>query len=234
MERDLPPPPRAGLQASPLVGLLAQLKLGPAERPPAPPAFVEGLGRWLGWKEAIPLSAVLQGAPAANRQARPAALSPQALASLAREFERVRAALSQAIADDTPTAREDGHSFLPFRRRCFSLQQAMDAAIDPLRGQLRAAVARLSPAQAQLAALDAAMAQALGPRQQALLAQTPVLLEKHFTRLRSEAGTAATPWLPRFRHDMQQLLLAELDLRLQPALGLLATLQQAPAAPPGP
>lgn len=235
MERDLPPPPRAGLQASPLVGLLAHLKLGPTERPSAPPAFVEGLGRWLGWKEAISLSAVLQGAPAAtDRKARPVALSPQALASLAREFERVRAALSQAIADDTPTALEDGHSFLPFRRRCFSLQQAMDAAIDPLHAQLRTAVARLSPAQAQLAALDAAMAQALGPRQQALLAQTPVLLEKHFTRLRSEAGAATAPWLPRFRHDMQQLLLAELDLRLQPALGLLATLQHTPAAPPGP
>ncbi len=233
MEREYPPPPRAGLQASPLVGLLAHLKLGPAERPAAPPAFVEGLGRWLGWREAIPLSAVLQG-PAAARAAQPGQLSPQALAGLEREFARVRATLSQAIADDGATAQEDGHSFLPFRRRCFSLQQAMDAAITPLRTQLRAAVARLSPAQAQLAALDAAMAQALGPRQQALLAQTPVLLEKHFTRLRSEAGAATTPWLPRLRHDMQQLLLAELDLRLQPALGLLATLQQAAAAPPGP
>jgi hypothetical protein len=234
MEREFPPPPRASLQGSPLVGLLAHLKLGPAEHPATPPAFVQGLGRWLGWKEAIALSAVLQAPPAAAaRAARPAPVSPQALASLERAFERVRATLSQAIADDQPTAREDGHSFLPFRRRCYSLQQAMDAATDPLRAQLRAAVARLSPALAQLAALDAAMAKALGPRQQALLAQTPVLLEQHFTRLRSTAQTEATPWLPRFRHDMQQLLLAELDLRLQPALGLLATLQQPQAAQPG-
>jgi len=235
MEREFPPPPRAGLQASPLVDLLAHLKLGPAERPAAPPAFVEGLGRWLGWKEAIPLSAVLQAAPAAARPARPARVSIPVLASLEREFDRVRTTLSQAIADDKPTAREDGHSFLPFRRRCFSLQQAMDAALDPLRAQLRAAVARVSPAQAQLAALDAALASALGPRQQALLAQTPVLLEKHFTRLRSAAPTSDTPWLPRFCHDMQQLLLAELDPRLQPASGLLATLQQhAQAMQPGP
>ena len=55
MEREFPPP-RAGLQGSPLLDLLAQLAL--AERPAAPPSFVEGLGRWLGWKEAIPLSAV--------------------------------------------------------------------------------------------------------------------------------------------------------------------------------
>jgi Protein of unknown function (DUF3348) len=40
------------------------------------------------------------------------------------------------------------------------------------------------------------------------------------------AGTN-TPWLDNFRHDMRQLLLAELDLRLQPSLGLLQTLRSA-------
>ena len=134
---------------------------------------------------------------------------------------------------DSNTARDDGQDFQPFRRRCFSLQQAMEAAISPLRTQLRTAVSRLSPALAQLAALDAVMATTLAPREQAQLAQMPVLLEKHFMRLRQTAAAHPTPapWLDQFRQDMQQLMLAELDLRLQPVQGLLATLQQAHPAP---
>lgn len=232
MERELPPPRRAGLQACPLPGLLAQLQLGPpspADRPaapPSPPSFVEGLGRWLGWKQAIALSAVLQAAPGA---ATPSRAPTPGVDAWEREFQRVQQSLLQALADDSATAGEDGHSFLPFRRRCFSLQQAMDAATGSLRAQLRAAVSRLSPGLAQLAALDAAMAGALAPREQAQLALMPALLEKHFNRLRQDAADTlpAGAWLARFRQDMRALLRAELDLRLQPALGLLATLQQA-------
>jgi hypothetical protein len=240
MEREFPPPRRAGLQGSTLVGLLAHLGL--ADRPAAPPSFVEGLGRWLGWKEAIPLSAVLQpSARPAEAVRAPARASLRQTAALEREFLRVQQALQQAIEDDRSTASEDGQSFLPFRRRCFGLQQAMEAAVGPLRTQLRTAVSRMSPALAQLAALDAVMAATLAPREQAQLAQLPVLLEKHFNQLRAQADTKAadtapthTPWLQRFRQDMQQLLLAERDLRLQPAQGLLATLQAAHATPPDP
>ena len=237
MEREFPPPRRAGLQGSALVGLLAHLGL--ADRPAAPPSFVEGLGRWLGWKEAIPLSAVLQAqalpGPAAVARA-PSAQALRHTAALEREFLRVQKALQSAIEDDRSVAQEDGQSFLPFRRRCFGLQQAMDAAIGPLRTQLRTAVSRVSPALAQLAALDAVMASTLAAREQAQLAQLPVLLEKHFMRLRSAAETTPDdiPWLQRFRLDMQQLLLAERDLRLQPAQGLLATLQAAHTSPPSP
>ena len=225
MERELP---RTGLNGSALVGLLAELQLAPDNRRATPPSFVEGMGRWLGWKEAIPLSAVLQAplGPAAGVRA-PGA---HATAALEREFNRVHAALGKAIDDDRSTARDDGRDFLPFRRRCFSLQQAMDTAIGPLRTQLRAAVARLSPQMAQLAALDAVMANALAPREQAQLAQMPALLDKHFTRLRqaSAESTQDTPWLDTFRQDMRRLLLAERDLRLQPALGLLETLRGTP------
>jgi hypothetical protein len=103
----------------------------------------------------------------------------------------------------------------------------MDTAINPLRAQLRAAVARLSPQAEQLAALDAVMAGALAPQEQAQLAQMPALLDKHFTQLRqAHLGTDNdTPWLDTFSQDMQRLLLAELALRLQPAQGLLAALR---------
>ncbi len=221
MERELP---RTGLNGSALVGLLAELQLAPLERPATPPSFVEGMGRWLGWKEAIPLSAVLQAPVGTEAGTRAHSTSA---AALEREFQRVHTALGQAIDDDKSTAREDGSDFLPFRRRCFTLQQAMEASIGGLRTQLRAAVARLSPQLAQLAALDAAMASALAPREHAQLALMPVLLDKHFTRLRQApaATDQDTPWLDTFRQDMRSLLLAERDLRLQPARGLLDTLR---------
>ncbi len=239
-----PLPTRTRLNSSVLVGLLAELAL--VDEPPAPPSFVEGLALWLGWKEAIPLSAALHAPlqapllaplpsplptppPATNPPAAakrpggrtaPAATTPQP--ALAAEFRHVRQSLEHDIANTASTAMEDGASFVPFRRRCFGLQQAMEARIAPLRRQLRAGVAALpEAATARLAALDGAMADALAAREQALLAQMPVLLEKHFARLRQAAAPA---WLATFSRDMQRLLLAELDLRLQPAQGLLDTL----------
>jgi hypothetical protein len=302
MEQDLV---RTGLHGSALVGLLAQLAL--IEQPAVAPSFVEGMGRWLGWKEAIPLSAVLQQAAPGRVAAAPSAQRTKAnVDELVLEWARVRSTLTQAILDQGDTAHEDGHDFLPFRRRCFSLQQAMGTAVDPLRDKLRAAVAQLSPPTARLAALDAVMAQALAPREQTLLAQLPVLLEKHFMRLRQAESDAAltaptalttptafaafaaltaltaltaptaptarptlpaqtpprvskthrpplmplmpvtpgkpftprltptrqAPWLDTFCQVMQSLLLAELDLRLQPAQGLLDTLRSVVSAAP--
>ncbi len=234
MQREIP---RTSLNGSALVGLLAQLAL--VDRPTAPPSIVEGLGHWLGWKEAIPLSAALQAPPgmgvgvsagALRTAAAPAAAAAAAVDS---DFACARQALVRAIADEATTAREDGASFVPFRRRYFSLQQAMETAIGPLRTRARAAVALLSPALDRLAALDGVMAQALAAREQTLLALMPVLLEKHFTRLRQAPRPEPPdlPWLAVFRADMQRLLLAELELRLQPALGLLDTLHAAPTAP---
>jgi len=224
MQRTLPPP-SAGLKGSELVGLLAQLAL--VDRAAAPPSFVEGMGRWLGWKGAIPLSAVLQAAlPAAPR--RPA--EPVRTHPLEAEFTHLHDALLRAVADESSTASEDGRDFVPFRRRYTGLQQAMETAITPLRAQLRDAVARLSPELARLAALDAVMAGVLAPQEQAQLAQLPALLDKHFLRLRQAAGETLpqTHWLPTFRQDMQRLLRAELALRLQPAQGLRDTLRGPP------
>ena len=92
---------------------------------------------------------------------------------------------------------------------------------------------------ARLAAVDAAMERALSPREQALLARVPALLGEHFERLRqaeqetlagaqiSEDTSAISSgaWLDVFRKDMQNVLLAELDVRFQPVEGLLAALR---------
>jgi hypothetical protein len=100
---------------------------------------------------------------------------------------------------------------------------------------------------ARLAVVDAVMERALSERERNLLATVPVLLAGHFERLRAaeqatlaaaesadDAGSSAannpaalTPgaWLNVFRKDMQSVLLAELDVRLQPVEGLLAALR---------
>jgi hypothetical protein len=211
---------RTGLNGSTLTAWLVRHDL--VERAPPPP-LLDGLGQWLGWTEAIALSASLNTTAEAGTRA-------PSLPALEREFERVRERLDRAIVgDDTapqparrrpaaePVAADEG--FAPHRQRYTALQQAMEAAVSALRAQARAAVARLSP---RLAAVDAVMENMLAGHEQLLLARLPTLLETHFERLRRAHADSA--WLPHFRADLQQLASAELQLRLQPVQGLMHTL----------
>lgn len=139
-----------------------------------------------------------------------------------------------APATDTPG------DFSPHRQRYVACQQAMEARIAPLRRRVRATLAGASPAMAKLAALDAVMEQVVGAQERALLSTAPRWLERHFERLagaRTETpADAAAPEGPpsrspagevagAFRRTMQDVLLAELDLRLQPVEGLLEALR---------
>lgn len=218
--------------------------LGPTGAAPRPaPAFVEGLGRWLGWKEAIALSTVLaQPAAPAAPAAQPLGLALRAQvaterAALEAEFSRVHAALQHRLAQalDEAERAHDG-SFLPWRRCCHQTQQAFEAAASALRAQARAALRRLGQATAgsnvpalphlgELAALDAALAQVLAVREQTQLALLAVLVEPHFLRHLSHLRQNDDP--PGFRHTLQPLLQADLELRLQPVWGLLEALREA-------
>jgi hypothetical protein len=84
---------------------------------------------------------------------------------------------------------------------------------------------------ARLASVDAVMEQVLGAHEQRLLSTVPSMLEKHFGRLQpvpDEPGSEVQPeaWLDAFCKDMQGVLLAELDIRLQPIEGLLEALRE--------
>jgi hypothetical protein len=85
-----------------------------------------------------------------------------------------------------------------------------------LRERLRALLRRGSPAQARLAALDAVMEQLLALRERHLLAKLPGLLAPRWQHWQAQPGA----WRQGFGAEVQALLLAELDLRLQPAEGL--------------
>lgn len=129
-------------------------------------------------------------------------------------------------------------AYSPFHRFFLALQREMDAAVGSLRARVRQALAAASPALGQLAALDAALAQILGDRERRLLATLPLLLEKRFAQLLEThqqalagSGQADDPaawmrpgaWLASFRDELRAVLLAELDLRLQPVMGLIET-----------
>lgn len=233
--------PRTGFNSPSLVRFLAGLAV--AEVPESKQSLAERLGHWLDLGDAIALSgalAVVRPSPDAPA----AAAGAGAVAELAElvELARVRDELTAAIAADAAagggqTGRPrvplpaDGPAgsadFLPYRRYCLARQRDMEAALVPLRARLRAALAARSPALASLAAIDAALEKALAERERVQLGALPFLLEKHFERLRrnaAERGDAGDPggWLARFRRDLRQALLAELDLRLQPLLGLAA------------
>ncbi|MEF7612616.1 DUF3348 domain-containing protein [Aquincola sp. MAHUQ-54] len=223
-------PRRTDLTGLALIRLLGRLT--EVEVPGAKQGFAERLSQWLGWVDAIALSAALNGTPAAAAPEAPAAGREEA------DCTAVRAAMARAIVQACAAADDDPEAGFPaYRRRYLARQQAMEAGIAPLRGRLRSALGARSPELARLAAVDAVMEQVLAVRESSLLATVPAMLAKHFERLRQaglapEGGGEAPPdaaWPARFREDMQAVLLAELDVRFQPIEGLLAALRQQPA-----
>lgn len=242
---------------SSLIRLLAHLADADApasSAPPQQPAFAQRLSQWLEWTDAVALSGALKAPVAAAPPASPSSEASAAAAeAAAHEVARVRAALAQAITQDgaaapaSPPARgaavragPDGTDFASHRQRCLAHQHRMQTRIAALRARLRAALEHsASPALARLAAVDAVMEQALDTHEQTLLARIPALLERRFQRLRAAHGDAGSgaaddprraepAWLATFTHDLNAVLLAELDLRLQPVEGLLEALRGAP------
>jgi hypothetical protein len=136
--------------------------------------------------------------------------------------------------------------YAAFRQRHLDLQRQMDWMVPPLRVQVREAVAVVSPSLRQLAALDAVWEQLLAGREQKLLATIPALLKHRFEQLRTAQPQQDAPalwrqlggWLDKFGKEQQAVMLAELDLRLEPVMGLVeafqreTALERAPIAAP--
>jgi len=276
-------PQRTGLSGPTLIRLLTRLT--DAEVQQSRQSLSDHLSQWLGWTDAIALSAALNTAP-------PVIAPGARMFSSAEEREcvRVRTTLADAIASDTAATAakrvaparapakklaavlaEDEFDYSSFRQRYLSLQHTMETSIGNLRSRLRGMVAARNGEWTRLAVVDAIMDRALLPKERALLGAIPKLLQAHFDRLRkaeeaalaqaaeqalaepgapadaaanvqgdteapavdaAQAGTSppapaltARAWLDTFRADMRAVLLAELDVRLQPVEGLLAALR---------
>ncbi|MFT7721247.1 MAG: DUF3348 family protein [Roseateles sp.] len=226
---DAPPAGRAPGPSHPAPEPLARLLLQWGVPPPAAaPAVTERLGGWLGWADAIGLSQVLAAplpdAPAGGDRR---AAQDWAQAALARVLADLHAAFDDAeLARDAAEPLPERPAPLadllaPYRLHHAQQQRAIAARVATLRERLRGRVAEASPALAQLAALDAVFDRALADPGRQRLAALPALLTR-----RAERHAAADPrrWRERFWADLQRALRAELDLRLQPVLGLIDAL----------
>lgn len=208
------------------------------------------LGDWLDFRQAISLHGVLNPqAPTeqAAHTSRAAIMSPEALT---RHVDKVRSQLVQSISQGAPTGSgltridmppaeldeplDPKTAYEPYRRFYAAHQRQMESAIRSLRSQVRGQLSKSSSALQQLATLDAAFENILSEREAVLLGKVSKLLEKRFAQalkqhLKKQADSAAdgaTPvqalaWLMPLRQGLRTALLAELDTRLQPTLGLL-------------
>ncbi len=171
---------------------------------------------------------------------------------LAAEYERIRAFMVNAIMKSCspkggnthiklPLLLDEEITYLPYRRFYEAHQRDMELSVEPLRVNLRDALAKTSPRLRKLAELDAVMDKVLRAREAQLLGRVPVLLQKRFLALQSahqqQLAASGQPdnqaawmqpggWLALFCQNLQAVLLAEAELRLQPSAGLLDAFNQ--------
>lgn len=250
--------PRTNFHSSKLIRCLADLAIVDAVEPGT--AFAEKLGQWIHFTDAISLSAVHNDSVAGPQRMQPAMqhnAQSAARAAAGIEFERMQASLTDSIVKSCSHAAGRKHislpiprlelpldlaaAYAPYRRFYDAHQRDMEMRIQPLRVNVREALAKASPRLKKLADLDAVLEKILRERESKLLATVPVLLKKRFEQLfkthqqmlvdaqqadNPADWTRAGAWLARFCNDMQALLLAELELRLQPTVGLIEALSE--------
>lgn len=182
----------------------------------------ERLGLWVSAFDAIGLQAAQQSirtftSAAPGGPSVPAAASAK---TLAEDVARVRTALGKLIAKAADSLTAADTSYAPCHQLHLKLQREMEQAIGPLRDRARQALGRFSPQLRQLAALDAVLEQVIAPREQTLMPTVSTLIARRFEQLRHNEG-----WPESFANDWRQALLSELDLRLEPVMGLVDALR---------
>lgn len=244
---------RTKFHSSQLIRCLADLDM--LEAVDAGSAFAETLGTWIHFADAITLSAVHNDSAASSlKNPSKSQLEGHAAACAAAsaQFHRLQALLIDSVTKSCSPNPGKSHiklptpepelpadrksAYAPYRRFYEAHQRDMELSIQPLRFNVRAALAKASPRLRKLAELDAVFEKILHDRERQLLARVPALLGKRFDQLFKEhqqrlvdTQQADNPagwmkpgaWLARFCNDMQMLLLAEVELRLQPTMGLI-------------
>ena len=238
--------PRTNFNSSTLVRVLADMAV--VDAPQSGPAFAEKLGLWLDFTDAIKLfsahnaaNSIAQSAVASVAGGDVGEVFAQVRAAV------VKSITTSALPDagqsrlklPTPDAAapiEIAAAYEPYRRYYLAHQRDMELKLGPLRSNVRAVLVRTSAELRQLAALDEALDGILSDHESKSLAAVSLLLEKRFEHLLAShrqqlvaTGQADNPalwmqagmWLATFCNELQTVLLAELDLRLQPALGLI-------------
>jgi hypothetical protein len=242
---------RTHFHSSRLIRVLADLSLAQGVVPGI--AFAEKLGLWLDLHDAINLCAAhnasaTAAAPGAQTVASGAIgdeytrIQAALVNSITQRGVPIPGRTRIALPVPKPgESIEDASAYESYRRYYLAHQRDMELRVRPLRAQVREVLTKASPALKKLAALDAVFDGILGDRESKLLATIPVLLEQRFQQLfqahqqkLADVQQDDNPafwmktgaWLARFCHELQTVLLAELDVRLQPTLGLIEAFNQ--------
>lgn len=237
------------LTSAPLVLLLQQWQ--PVDGGLARPDVAEHLGQWLSAVDAVRFNGVLRSIESFSAQAclPGQAVDVRAMEDachgLRAELDALivpRSAPARAArgrVGSVPAEAIDSQvevDFAPHGQRYLGLQKQMETRLSAARAQMRQWLAKGSPALRQLAALDGVLEQMLGAREQRLWALLPTCLEGRWAHWRGlharqleASGQDDVPqgwrqpggWLFAFEQDVRALWLAEVQLRLQPVMGLL-------------
>jgi len=211
--------------------------------------FAERLGRLIDLSDSVSLSESLRGLPRLRFEPESLQISDIQEAFLSQRSTIVTSIASSFLASPgkirfklprpkVTASLEDATDFSVYQRFYAVHQSEMASKIQKLRIDTRQAVAGVSAELAQLAEIDKALGNCLSVHTRNFFAVIPKLLKVRFNYLLNEHHHSAGvdepienwlqpgAWLDKFYSEMQQLLLAELEVRLQPILGLVEALNE--------
>lgn len=213
--------------------------------------LAEHLGRLLSVSDSITLSRSLAQLPKVIGQHSASSADVVKLDVLASREKMIRVIVQSFAAEHEGTGirvpsvsigtrAEALETFEPYQRFYNMHQAEMAGAANSVRLRVRGAVSGFSVELHQLAEIDRILGESLSGQTAKLFNITIKLLQQRFKQLLAahrvkEGDSQITElqhwlspggWLELFYRDMQELLLAELDVRLQPTLGLLEALYE--------
>lgn len=237
---------RRHFSSSTLVRLLDDASPQPIDAPRQDVA--ERLAQWVGIFEADTLYKAHQSLETLS-DGKPARGPSAHAVGVAEQLEQVRAVMTRAITANPVSAPSETRGrqphtppeptpdtdvgYAPYRQRYLDQQRSMELMIKPLREHVRQVLSSASPQLRQLAALDAVWAQLLEGRAQKLMGAVPGQLERRFKQLHKahqhdDPALWRRPggWLDVFGKELQAVLLAELQTRLEPVVGLVEAISK--------
>lgn len=221
--------PRSTADTSRLVRLLSELELVDADAPDQ--HFAERLAQLIDLPASISLSSALS-------KLQTMAFEPMTADAnaITREFLEARASMVESIASSFAPGAGSARISLPFREgsspadttpefepylKFYKAQQRhIDLRVQQLHKKLRNAASGLSPELARLAALDTALEDTLLIHSRKFFAAIPRLLALRFEQLLQQSQGAWEQLHQQFCPELREVLLAETEARLLPALGL--------------
>ncbi len=163
-----------------------------------------------------------------------------AIERVTQELANTRRALIRKISSyGSEVEPTESVGFEPYLNAWLTLQRRVVAASRQLRDKTRKVMKDHNQNLARLAELDSAFDHAMAGYTSQCFSHIPKVLEQRFQALfpalfpalfqaqqtpseaSQETGSAPGDWLHRYCEEAQNLLLAELDVRLEPVLGLL-------------